>query len=521
MVSADLAHALINDRAFLGTFIVIENRNGQELAFELNPAQELLYPTLTGRDLIIKAGQLGITTFFLARGFKKVITQDNVTAVVVAHEEFLTQRLLLRVRNMYQRMPMPANKKPKMKHDSAYEMSFPSRRSTFYIGTAGAKTFGRGEPIHYFLGSEFAFWPDPWNIYTPTEQRVPLEGEMIIESTPNGEGSERDPNAFYFLVQEAVLGEGIWNLTTLPWWLEPEYVIPIGSRFALTADVHKITNYTLEEIDLITRVGWNDEEADKRIRWRRRKIASIKSSFWQEFYEDIVSCFLSTKEPFYDFDQTERMRMACYDAPGHRNHAEIWNHPASAEDHPVYVCVVDPGQGKITRSVAQIWRVDLDAHQTLRHEATLAGKYDPESFAPLVKSLAAYYYTAKIVPEANGHGMAFCALVRDYPNLYWRTDIVSGIESKQIGWKTTGPTRIGALGTKMFAITELQNILANLVTYDINLVRELRQVKYSGSNVIFMGSDDYHDAAMILAATRSSISGVLPRGFIGESGYDW
>ncbi|KKM27080.1 hypothetical protein LCGC14_1578380, partial [marine sediment metagenome] len=299
-MTLSIADLIADDQLFCERLIIIEDRNKHDISFVFNPAQEIIYNNRTGRDIRVKASQIGSTTFDLARNFKKVITEPNTTAVVVAHEEFLTQRLLLRVNHMHDRLPLPVHLKPKMSHNSSYEMYFPSPlRSTFYIGTAGAKVFGRGEPIHLFLGSEVAFWPDANKILVPLEQRVPLEGEMVLESTPNGEGTAKNPNVFFQMVQEALEGQGIWTLMQLPWWLEDEYQLPIGSKYAQPADKDRITRYTDDEISLILRVGWDDAEADRRIRWRRRKIASIKQAFWQEFFEDIVSCFLSIAEPFY------------------------------------------------------------------------------------------------------------------------------------------------------------------------------------------------------------------------------
>jgi len=260
-VSSEITKALLDNRTFCSTFILIDDRNGNIIPFEYNLAQQMMDAAKTGRDLVVKAGQLGSTTYWLAQGFKKVITEENTTAVVVAHEEFLTQRLLNTIQVIYDRMPIPDRLKPKMAHSSTYEKSFPTLNSVFYIGTAGAKVFGRGEPINFFLGSEVAFWPDPYKILYPTMDRVPLEGHMIIESTPNGEGTPRNPNAFYDLVQEALTdSDSVWNLVALPWWMESEYQIEEGSKYALLSDRGDI-RFTTEEIGIIIKAGWSDDEA--------------------------------------------------------------------------------------------------------------------------------------------------------------------------------------------------------------------------------------------------------------------
>jgi len=266
-------------------------------------------------------------------------------------------------------------------------------------------------------------------------------------------------------------------------------------------------------------------EAEERIRWRRRKIKEIKSAFWQEFFEDIVSCFLSTEEPAYDYETLDKLRSGCFPAPYSFQNAEVWNPPMVAQEmqktgeHPIYSITVDPGQGKATRSVALVWRHDLEDGAKIRHEATLAGFYDPISFGSKVMILGEHYHTAQIVPEYNGHGMAFCAEVKNYKNLYYQQDIISGIATRRVGWKTTGAPRIGGGGTKIYMITELQTILPTVETHDINLINELAQVRYAGDLVKFLSSDDYHDAAAIMAATRPSVRGMGQRGFVGGKGW--
>lgn len=515
---------------------MIDDRDGNPISFKYNAAQELLQDRVdaqTKRLLVLKARQLGCTTFWLARAFKKWMTQNNHTSVIVAYEELLTQRLLNRVQLMYDRLPIPENKKPKMTHKSANEKFLPSRNTVIYIGTAGSKTFGRGEPIHFFLGSEVAHWEEPNRILTPVFEAVPKSGEIILESTPNGEGTDKQPNVFYQMVKDCLDGDSSWELLSLFWWLEPEYKLPVGDSLAIAADRDRIANFAADEQGLIDRLNWSPAEADERIRWRRWKQNEMRRTgnlFLQEFMEDVASCFLTVKEPFYDYMVLEQLGEHCKPPVEHfrvaetpATYAEIWCPPDREASYPVYLIAVDPGQGKNTRSVATVWRCDLDDFNSVRHEATLAGYWIPEVFAPMVVRLAEYYHNAKIVPEANGHGMSFCAQVATYHNLYRRTDVVLGVEQKRVGWLTTGAAKVGSGGTKMYMMTELQSLISTnrLLTQDANLVRELRQVRYVYPHIQFIGSDDYHDSAAIMAATRHTVANVGVRGFIGSTGWKW
>ena len=524
----DLDRLILEDPYFYEHVIVIEDRDRNLIPFKMNIAQEILHNDGTNRDITVKAGQMGITTFYLAKFFKDTITVPGTTSVVVAHEEFLTQRLLGRTDVWYSQIPdvievkLPdgsrgAMKKPLRSHSSANEKKFPKINSVFYIGTARAFVFGRGEPIHNFLGSEVAFWPDAWRILTPTMQRVPLTtGRMILESTPNGED-----NAFYELVQEALYDpNSVWKLHQLYWWMEPVYRIPIGSPEARKADLGKIENYTQDELELVKRVGWDDFEADERIRWRRRKIGEIHAMFWQEFLEDIASCFLITTAAYYDNEEIARLRAGISPFLYMWKRAEIWNAPDDEWDRPNYFISVDPGQGKHTQSVALVWRINDDG--SIRHEASISGLYDSVTFAPMVMELGYYYKTAKIASERNGHGQAFTAEIKNYPNLYMQSDVVSGIETKVIGWATTGAPRLDGRGTKTYMLDELSFLLSDLECHDVNIIDQLAKVRVGADKKIIMPKyDDFHDAAAIMAATRHSAQGVVQSGLAFTKGWRW
>ena len=127
--------------------------------------------------------------------------------------------------------------------------------------------------------------------------------------------------------------------------------------------------------------------------------------------------------------------MKCFEAPHSYQGAKIWYQP---EADGQYVMGIDPGQGKITQSVAVVIRTDLEY---LRHEATLAGLIEPGAMGKRCKELGWYYNTALLVPEANGHGVGLCLEIKDYRRLYWRKDIVSGKKGTQIGWQTSTRTK--------------------------------------------------------------------------------
>jgi hypothetical protein len=65
---------------------------------------------------------------------------------------------------------------------SKREFTFPKTNSMFYIGTAGARKFGRGDTITDLHCSEYAFWENPVDLFSGLTDAVPLPhvGESCI-----------------------------------------------------------------------------------------------------------------------------------------------------------------------------------------------------------------------------------------------------------------------------------------------------------------------------------------------------
>ena len=101
------------------------------------------------------------------------------------------------------------------------DFSWPQINGQFYVGTAGALTFGRGQTINNLHCSEFAFWPKPDEALVALSEAVPADGRVVIESTANGIG-----NHFHELWREAVEKRGRFAPQFYVWWEDQSYVIP-------------------------------------------------------------------------------------------------------------------------------------------------------------------------------------------------------------------------------------------------------------------------------------------------------
>ncbi|KKL71136.1 hypothetical protein LCGC14_2097960, partial [marine sediment metagenome] len=181
----------------------IANKEGEDVDFILNPVQKELDGNLTGRDIIPKLRQPGISSYFLARYTAACLRKRNVKAVIISHEGESTQRLLSRCHYFLNNMRGPS---PVIGRSGVNIITFPKMDSMIYIGTAGSKKFGRGDTVTHCHCSEYAYWPNPKDILAGLLQAVPMSGEIAIESTGNGVG-----NDYHRRVMRAYEGRSEWK----------------------------------------------------------------------------------------------------------------------------------------------------------------------------------------------------------------------------------------------------------------------------------------------------------------------
>lgn len=308
------------------TLLMIANKEGEDVPFMLNRAQTQLDEGCTGRDLVPKARQRGITSYVLARFLIKCLRYENRKAVVISHDQESTQRMLNRVRYYLQTM---RGGKAVIKNDSASMISFPKRRSVFYIGTAGAREFGRGDTITDLHCSEVAFWPNMKRLVAGLFQAVPKTGEIFMESTGNGF------NEYHKRCMRARAEGSSWALHFIPWHTEPEYSFdldPTGEQRILDT-----VNPDLEEPEMLAR-GLTPGQ----LAWRRAKLEEMDYDlllFMQEYPMTLDECFQASSQsifqrvPFQPVDEWARLD---------RNYWGLTSHP---RPDATYVAGVDVAGG--------------------------------------------------------------------------------------------------------------------------------------------------------------------------------
>lgn len=259
----------------------ILDKNNQLVDYTPNAAQADFLAKRSGRDLVLKARQLGISTAVQADHFLSAITRTT-TAATLAHDDPTTQKLRRMAKRFYDSLDNPVRRGL----DNATTTTYPDTGSEVTISTAGSLAVGRGGTYSHVHGSEVAFWKDAESLMAGILQGVPAQGQIVLESTPNGA-----QGWFYDRCMEALRGEGAWNLHFFAWWWDVGYRVPLQTG-------EDLAPYSDAELALIAKFNLTPEQ----IKWRRQKVAELGRLFPQEYPENPVDCFLTSgSSVFGDF----------------------------------------------------------------------------------------------------------------------------------------------------------------------------------------------------------------------------
>ena len=208
------AYKVRNDRLwYMENFLKIRDKKSNLISFTANNAQRKFNEIVDAdtknkkphRYIILKARQLGMSTFTEGYIFHDTITRPLVNSLIIAHEEKATTNLFNMSKLFYDELPMAL--KPMTKYNNGKELIFenptndaeeklrnPGLRSKITLATAGTSDTGRSGTFHNVHVSEIAFFPNPENTMLALMQCVPDEPNTFVclESTANGIGGYLD-----------------------------------------------------------------------------------------------------------------------------------------------------------------------------------------------------------------------------------------------------------------------------------------------------------------------------------------
>lgn len=421
---------------FLQLMLTIKGKDGLPHPFVLNDCQKDFLKKKTGRDLILKARQIGFSTLIQGLIFKNTAYEIGRTAITLSKDRTSTRLLRAMFNRFYERIPDGA--KPERDTNDREMTVFSKTDSRAYIGTAGADSPGRGDTVHAVHASECAFWPDPDRILpglleaVPEQYQVPFTS-VALESTPNGasglfyewcmtahEDDQREKNG--------QPRQGVWKLHFYAWYTEKTYRIPLLPK--------EVIVFEPDELALVEKYHLTPEQ----IKWRRWKQSQYRSSqrkFEEEHPEDPVTCFLTSGRPRFDIDSLlMRLNSQCKDPIETFEGGTIRWYARPIEGHD-YVLGADSSEGINQDESCAVIR-DWETNEQV---ATIQGNFEPILFAKLLREQAVLWNGALLATERNGSGHSVIGYLQNgtqhmpaYSRQYVHTD-------ERLGWHTNAATR--------------------------------------------------------------------------------
>lgn len=259
-------------------YLQVLSKQGRLIPYVETDNQKTLSADRSRRILVLKARQIGISTAIQARYFIESMASPVLLAVM-AHDAATTARLRRMSDRFYQCLPEAI--RPRQQLNNATTISY-ANGSEVTFATAGSLNIGRGGTYTRVHGSEVAFWKDAAATMAGLLQGVPDDGEIVLESTPNGA-----QGWFYERCMEHLDGDKSWSLHFFPWWTERAYRLPLEPDETLV--------YSDDEAQLVQRHGLTLEQ----IKWRRAKSRELKHLFAQEYPEDARGCFVLSGSGYF------------------------------------------------------------------------------------------------------------------------------------------------------------------------------------------------------------------------------
>lgn len=391
----------------------IRNKRGRLTRLRPNRAQLEYGRRCTRRNIVVKARQLGITTYVAARFFIQTITRQGTLSVQVAHDQRSAEEIFRIVHRFYMNLPAPIREGAlATSRANVRQLVFPRLDSEYRVETAADPNAGRGLTIQNLHCSEVARWPrDALETLASLRAAVPPSGEIVLESTPNGAGGR-------FYEEWELAEENGYTRHFFPWWFEPSYV----------EDASQVGELTEEEAKLVKGEGLTREQ----IAFRRKVKSSLRNLAGQEFVEDASACFLASGDCVFDSELVQGQLTKCGPALERADSGRLlaWWPPQEKRE---YIIGVDPAGGGAEGDFACAEVID---RHTGMQCAELHGHFGPQALAGKVAELGRVYNQALIVVERNNHGfgvLAYLATERQYPRIYEH--------GGQPGWLTNAATR--------------------------------------------------------------------------------
>lgn len=342
----DGAYHRMSPREWIERYIKIRNKKGEIVPLILNDAQRRLEAEIVHmerqerpvRIVILKARQMGFSTYVQARMFELMMRTAFKRALIIAHRRD-TSRLLL---NMARTMLSQIVREDGERWDFAMDSRSTGRlrwaepiNSEVEITSAEVAEPGHGDTCQYVHLSETSRWPDAEIKAKGVMQIVPDAPRTYAfnESTANGDtGYFREEfwngwNERHIPITDHRRSTP-WVSHFYPWFQHQEYrwtrtwgigqELPIDLEREIMSSLDEDEKLLLETKYFLRRRGYVTVDVDQ-LAWRRltirAKLGSNLAAFQEQYPANPEEAFFSSGSPAFDNQKLRRLLNAAEQNP--------------------------------------------------------------------------------------------------------------------------------------------------------------------------------------------------------------
>ena len=439
----------------------------QKLAYCLNYQKAAGYPV---RAYLLKARQVGSSTYIEGRCFMHAVNQRNVHALVVAHTEQSTKNVFNITKRYNDHLPEHLQL-PQASCSNTELVFAPPHDSKLQVLYAGGREIGRSFSIDRLHLSEYLFFPYE-TTFLGIMNAISSENkdsEAIFESTANGAsgpGYERYMQAVEHKSNYPDDMDGFQPLFFS--WLEvPWYSREIPSTY-------KMGTYSAEEMRLKALGTPQRAVTDEQLYWRRRaldeKCDSDEALFRQEYPATASEAFLCSARGVFpanviahhqkqvDNEGFKRYRLDWANSEtkesviatpvnAYEEGWDIWEMP---QEETGYAIGADVAEGVLSDPGAERSDSDYSCAAIKNRNANVfiatfrSQHIEADVFGEELLKAGLFFNKAWICPEANNNGQATLGQLKGYAHLYYREGPIDDARRQplsKLGFKTTSSSK--------------------------------------------------------------------------------
>jgi hypothetical protein len=299
-LSPELVRAFSDRRWRLNNLYYIVDKTGSVIKFNLNPSQDHLLTGLHYLNIVLKARQLGFSTFILLLALDCCLFNSNFSAGLIADTLDNSKTLLERVKFAYERLPAAIKKQCALTTDNTEEISF-ANGSTIRVGTSlrsGTYNF-----IHISeYGKICAKDPGKANeIKTGALNTLAPRQLCFIESTAEGRGGDffdKSTQAEKLHDAKAKLGDLDYKFHFFPWYEDAAYTLD-GPVILSPEQLVYFNELKAKGIDLTDGQKW----------WYAAKAKEQGDGMWKEFPSTPEEAFKAVRDGAYFAKEMQNLRI--------------------------------------------------------------------------------------------------------------------------------------------------------------------------------------------------------------------